>query len=137
VVYPILESLSESPVEGIRFFSGTVRYSNTFKVEENQDISGNIILDLGEVHHMARVRLNGEDLGLAWKMPYRICISGKVRQGENTLEIDVTDSWANRLMGDERKPADSRLTYTPERFYTEEDTPILSGLLGPVRILRL
>ena len=137
VVYPILESLSESPVEGIRFFSGTVRYSSSFKVEEDQDISGNIILDLGEVHHMARVRLNGEDLGLAWKMPYRICIGGKVRQGENTLEIDVTDSWANRLIGDERKPADSRLTYTPERFYTEEDTPIPSGLLGPVKILRL
>ncbi len=130
-----LRPLSESAVEGIRYFSGTATYSQSFTFEK-QD-AGRIVLDLGEVHHMARVFLNGEDLGLAWKEPYRVDASTAIREGENTLEIRVTDSWANRLIGDERLKPEDRLTFTAVQFYTAEDEPVPSGLVGPVRLLSI
>jgi hypothetical protein len=136
VTLPVLRDLSSSPVEGIRFFSGTAVYDCRFEGDETlSGRAGRWLLDLGEVHHTARVFLNGEDLGLAWKVPYQIDVSGKLLPGDNHLEIRVTNSWANRLMGDERKPQSARVTFTSEQFYTADDQPIPSGLIGPVRIL--
>ena len=84
---------------------------------------------------MARIRLDGKDLGLAWKPPYRLRLDQALQAGDNELEIEVTNSWANRLIGDARKPVAERVTFTPEPFYTATDHPIPSGLVGPVRIL--
>ncbi|MBR1576343.1 MAG: glycoside hydrolase family 2 [Bacteroidales bacterium] len=157
---PVLPSLSESPVEGIRYFSGTVTYRTVFTIKPDPADTGMIAetatlaagqraadsaytraveywLDLGEVHHMARILLNGHDLGLAWKTPYRLPLGEALRDGMNELEIRVTDSWANRLIGDVRKPSEDRLTYTAVPFYTAEDAPIPAGLIGPVRLLRI
>ena len=123
-------------MEAIRYFSGTVTYRCRFSAPPAHGPVP-LVLDLGEVHHMARVRLNGKDLGLVWKAPYRIPLGQTLRTGDNELEIEVTNSWANRLIGDARKPVSERVTFTPEPFYTATDQPIPSGLVGPVRILDL
>ena len=130
---PHLEPLSESAVEGIRYFSGTASYTKTFEYYPH-DTETSVWIDLGEVHHMARVFLNGVDLGLAWKEPYKVDASKAIKAGANELEVRVTDSWANRLIGDERKSPEDRITYTATQFYTAEDNPIPSGLVGPVRL---
>ena len=57
------------------------------------------------------------------------------KEGINEVEIRVTDSWANRLIGDARKRPEDRLTYTVKTFYPPEDEPLPSGLVGPVRLL--
>lgn len=134
-VLPALKSLSESRVEGIRYFSGTASYLKSFVAPHDLPETGERVLDLGAVHHMARVFLNGVDLGLAWKAPYRLPVTDALREGVNELEIRVTDSWANRLIGDARKAPADRLTYTSWTFYTADDEPIPSGLVGPVRLL--
>ena len=135
VTMPALRSLSESPVEGIRYFSGTATYRTSFEVLEGPAAGETPILDLGEVHHMARVILNGKDLGLVWKPPYRLTPGEALKEGTNELEIRVTDSWANRLIGDRRLPLEKRLSYTVVQFYTADDEPIPAGLVGPVRLL--
>ena len=56
---------------------------------------------------MARVKLNGNDLGVLWKAPYRVEIGQFAKAGENTLEIEVTNLWINRMIGDENLPEDS------------------------------
>jgi len=132
--FPELKSFSECSDEGVRFFSGTASYAKTFSIGAPLP-QGRILLDLGEVHHMARVFLNGKDLGLAWKAPYRLEAGGILREGANELRIDVTDSWANRIIGDERKAPEQRITYTPRQFYTSSDEPVPAGLVGPVRII--
>ena len=78
----------------------------------------------------------GEDLGLLWKEPYRIDISEALVEGNNTLEIKVTNSWANRLIGDSALPMEERAARTSWEFYSPNDPLPTSGLLGPVRILR-
>lgn len=70
----------------------------------------NYYLDLGVVKNLARVSLNGCNLGVAWCYPWRLDATGALRDGENRLEIEVANLWPNRLIRDAGLPADQRLT---------------------------
>jgi len=52
--------------------------------------------------------------------------------GENTVEIDVTNLWPNRLIGDAQSPNSKHYTWTNIRKYTKVSPLLPSGLLGPV-----
>ena len=129
-----LGSFTASEDEGIRYFSGTATYVRHFTF--NGSGTDNLWLDLGDVRNMARVSLNGTDLGLAWKSPYRLSTAGALKKGDNELRIEVTNSWANRLIGDEQPGVGERITYTSHPFYTADSPLVPSGLLGPVCIIR-
>jgi len=128
-----LASLSESDVPGIRYFSGTATYTKEFRWRGK--LVDGILLDLGEVGDMARVFLNGVDLGLAWKVPYRVDVSPALKKGLNKLEIRVTNTWVNRTIGDEQPGVVKRITYVPYKEYEADDPLLPSGLMGPVRLL--
>jgi hypothetical protein len=120
------------PERGIRYYSGTASYEQAFDMPS---VEGVFSLDLGTVHEIARVRLNGKDLGVVWTAPWSVDLGGALRKGANKLEIEVTNLWPNRIIGDAALPAEQRLTKTNVSFGTGD--PLLpSGLLGPVRILR-
>jgi hypothetical protein len=90
---------------------------------------------LGKVRNVAAVKVNGEDAGIAWTEPFRVDISPHLRPGENTVEIEVTNLWPNRIIGDRLLPAEERITRTNIRKFND-DTPLLeSGLFGPVRLM--
>lgn len=122
--------------EGIKYYSGIAVYRNTFdRPVTDQRGGGTLYLDLGEVHNMARVRLNGHDLGVVWCAPWRVDIMKAVQERENQLEIEVANLWPNRLIGDERTPAENRISWTTWSPY-KSDSPLLpSGLLGPVTVV--
>jgi len=69
-------------------------------------------LDLGTVKNLARVRLNGRDLGVAWCAPWRREITEVVKPTDNRLEISVANLWPNRLIGDQSLPTAQRLAWT-------------------------
>ena len=79
------------------------------------------------------MRLNGRDLGVVWTPPFRVEISGAVKAAGNVLEIDVVNTWYNRLIKDLTLPAAERLTRTNIRLKAGA-TPADSGLLGPVTL---
>ncbi len=126
-----LRSWTENSDPGIRYFSGTARYATRFRlpaVEPNRIL----YLDLGDVREVAHVRMNGHDLGVLWKKPFRVRINAAVHTGENVLEIAVTNFWPNRIIGDQLLPPGQRITRTNITRY-RADSPLLpSGLLGPV-----
>ena len=93
-----------------------------------------IWLDLGVVHEMARVRLNGHDLGVVWCAPWRVDITEAARSEGNRLEIDVANLWPNRLIGDSKLPPEKRLTQTTWSPYRPNSPLLPSGLLGPVTL---
>lgn len=121
-----------SKVPGVRYYSGTAVYRQTFDLPAQQPGEGPFVLDLGRVEVIASVRLNGVELGTAWTAPYRLRIAGALKSRGNKLEIRVTNLWPNRLIGDSGLPVGKRLTHTNINPY-RPDSPLLpSGLLGPV-----
>ncbi|MCL4483976.1 MAG: glycosyl hydrolase [Bacteroidetes bacterium] len=156
VVFDSLADWTTRKEEGIRHYSGIARYSKTFDLPESSLISkkSKLYLNLGNVKNMARVKLNGKDLGVVWTFPWQVDISGVVKGKGNKLEIEVANLWANRLIGDESLPDDGikggkwpdwilngtprptkRYTFTTYRFYKKDDPLLESGLMGPVSIM--
>ncbi|MBZ5562625.1 MAG: discoidin domain-containing protein [Acidobacteriia bacterium] len=134
VEFPELVSWTTRPEEGIKHYSGTATYRRRFDLPLGINKAGNrIALDLGKVDYVARVRLNGKDLGVVWTAPWRIEITEAVKPIGNDLEIKVVNLWPNRIIGDAALPPDKR--YTKTNIVYKKDDPLLeSGLLGPVRI---
>ena len=123
-----------------------------------------LFLNLGTIHALAEVWLNGENLGVVWTAPWRVDISSAVKAKRNKLEIKVTNVWANRLIGDEQQPPDcfygkgdfgnggplksfpdwfvkneprpspGRFTFTTWNYFTKNSPLVPSGLLGPVTV---
>ncbi len=153
-----LISWSEHPDSGVRYFSGTATYLKEFTLDRAQLGPAQVLaLDLGAVKSLARVRLNGVDLGVLWKPPFRTDITRAAKVGANRLEIEVTNGWPNRLIGDEQLPEDrewdgihlkkwpqwvldgkpsptGRYTFTTWHHWTKDSPLQESGLLGPVTI---
>ena len=94
---------SDQPV--VKYFSGTARYTTTFEAPKAEG-QGRIELDLGTVKELARIRVNGIDCGVTWHTPFRVDVTKALKPGKNELEVDVTNTWANRLIGDEQEPVD-------------------------------
>jgi hypothetical protein len=124
------ESWSESTTPGIRYFSGTAIYRTWIDVQPRTSS----ILTLSELHEIATVRVNGREVGTMWAMPYRLDITAALHPGRNAIEIEVTDLWPNRIIGDANAGGGPTYTRTNIRKYTA-DTPLLpSGIVGPVRV---
>jgi hypothetical protein len=132
VEFPSLTSWTERPEDGIRYYSGSAVYHKEFSIAQ-PPANAQVYLNLGEVKDVgiASVTLNGRRLGVLWAPPYRIAITGILRAGNNVLEVEVINSWRNRLVGDRDKPAEQRFTKTNIAIRPEW-TLLGSGLLGPV-----
>ena len=94
-------------------------------------------LDLGDVKNLAEVLVNGKQLGIVWKKPFRVDVTEALRPGANAVEIKVTNLWVNRLIGDQQPNTAKKHTYTTMPFYKADSSLLPSGLLGPVRFVRL
>jgi hypothetical protein len=138
IVFGQLVSWTERPESEIRYYSGTAVYRKAFDLPAAGQSGGDEPrwwLDLGEAKNVAAVRINGSDVGIAWTEPFRVELTGHLKATDNQLEIEVTNLWPNRLIGDSRLPPEERITGTNITKF-QEDSPLReSGLLGPVRLL--
>ena len=158
-----LASWTENSTPGVRFFSGTATYTKTVQVKpELVDPGCRLMLDLGQVQVMAKVKINGKDCGILWKPPFEADVTGVVRAGPNALEIQIVNLWPNRLIGDEHLPQDctwqtptqagaalarwpswllegkpsptGRITFTTWKHWSKDSALLESGLIGPVTL---
>ncbi len=154
VTFAALEDWTTRTERGIRYYSGIATYRKAFDLPRELRGSAQdrrVYLDLGTVHDIARVRLDGKDLGVVWCAPWRVEITDMVKAAGNVLEIDVANRWPNRLLGDRQAPdrnvrtvrwdsgllsgrtfRTGRYTFTTGRGYGKL---LPSGLLGPVRVM--
>lgn len=131
-----LASWHESTDPGVKYFSGTGTYTKTIRTPAEWFAPGaRLWLDLGDVENLAEVSVNGKPLGIVWKAPFRVEVTGALKPGENSLAIAVTNLWVNRLIGDQQPGATEKYTFTTQRFYRANSPLKPSGLLGPVRVV--
>ena len=159
VTFERLEDWARRPEDGIRYYSGTAEYRINFSNRTPEAGSRRkVYLDLGRVAVMAEVKLNNRNLGILWKPPYRVDVTGTLKNGDNRLEVKVVNLWVNRQIGDERLPEDSarnedgtlkswpqwfaegkpsptgRFTFSTWRLWQKNEPLVESGLMGPVTL---
>jgi hypothetical protein len=123
--------------DGIKYFSGAATYRTSIRLPALAAVAGRrLLLDLGGVHELAVVFLDGIQVGTAWHAPFEIELPPDAGPGAHRLEIRVDNLWVNRLIGD-RQPGASAVAFAPQSPYTANSPLMPSGLLGPVRILAL
>jgi hypothetical protein len=142
-----------------RFFSGTAVYEKAFELPKAFLPPGGLaVLDFGEgtvvegrgggqgmramlespVREAAVVYVNGQRAGSVWRPPYEADVTRLLRPGRNTLRIVVGNPAINSLAG--QPPPDYRALNKlyGERFQPQDMDnlqPVVSGLLGPVRLV--
>ncbi len=155
-LFPVLSDWTTSQDPGIKYYAGVATYRKTFDLSSLDTGTARFWLNLGPVHDLARIRLNGKSLGVLWTAPWQVEVTGQLRPQGNHLEIDVANRWPNRLIGDARlretAPAEKHVpawvlgrgprtgpgfTYTTYPYYHAQDTLLPSGLLGPVTLIRV
>jgi hypothetical protein len=135
VLFQQLQDWSQRSDPGIKNYSGIAVYENTFDLPQPLRGGGKrILIDLGIVHNLARVRLNGRDLGVVWCAPWRVDVTNTVQARANRLEIQVANLWPNRLIGDKALPPEQQVTWTTWNPYTADSPLLPSGLMGPVTL---
>ncbi|HTL73200.1 MAG TPA: glycosyl hydrolase [bacterium] len=135
VKFDALVDWTERPEDGIRYYSGTASYAKTFDAPLSALAAKPVVLTLGALNSLARVELNGRDLGVVWCAPWQIAVpAGLLKPTGNELRIRVANRWPNRLIKDAGLPADQRLTKTTWNPYKPGDPLLPSGLLGPVTL---
>ena len=96
---------------GLDGYAGTVVYRTTFKLSPTA--GSTYSLELGAVGDIAVVKLNGKSCGVRMWAPYQLPVTEQLREGDNQLELEVTNSLAARFDPKNARP---------------------SGLIGPVRL---
>ncbi len=96
---------------GLEHFSGTLCYETTLHWSPGQgDPQTRIRLNLGEVYEIARLFVNGRNVGVQMWSPYCFDITEELREGDNLIQLEVTNSLANGM----------------------SHSSLRSGLIGPV-----
>ncbi len=119
----------------MKYFSGIADYHRAFPVSAAWLHSGDrIFLSLGDVHDVAKVAVNGRNVGTLWKAPYRVDVTAALHKGTNQISVQVTNLWVNRLIGDQQLGA-VKYTFTTFKPYSADSPLLPSGLLGPVKLV--
>jgi hypothetical protein len=157
--FDALSSWSDNADKAVKYFSGTATYKTTFKLGRRPKAPQRFFLDLGQIEVVAEVKLNGKNLGTFWQTSGKPDITDYLKDGENTIEIAVTNLWVNRLIGDASLPdaperqSNGTLSAWPQwllegkldptgrqsfcmwNLWKQDEQPVVSGLLGPVRLV--
>jgi len=120
--------------DSIKYYSGTAIYRKNITLDKLTS-GKSVFLNLGNLTSMAKIKVNGKDMGGVWTAPWQVEISSALNAGNNLIEISVVNNWMNRLIGDLKIPAEQRPTWTITMPYKTDNPLQASGLFGPVKVL--
>jgi hypothetical protein len=164
--FTALTDFSKNTDPAVKYFSGTATYESTMSLADTDLSKGKTVtIDLGELYDIAELEVNGKKAGVLWCPPYKIDITKFVNTGANNIKIHITNTWVNRLIGDEQHPEDfdwtdknqglramkslpdwftknqprptkERKTFIPWYYYNKNSDLKPAGLLGPIKLLK-
>ena len=126
---------SQHADDRIRYFSGHARYTTTWKLKASEVPQGRAWLSFPNVKDIAHVWINGKDCGIAWTAPYEVEITGALKKGKNTIEIEVVNTWHNALRGADQGKAPYEGIWTNAKYRTKGDGLLPAGLMEPPVII--
>lgn len=133
VEFPSLTDWIMHKNDKIKYYSGTAVYTSTFNYK-NMEQTKDVFIDLGNVGVIASVKINGKTIGTTWIAPFQLNATDAIKEGLNTIEVEVVNVWRNRITGDKLLPESDRTTWLLVDGITPDEELIPSGLLGPVTI---
>ncbi|WP_169802890.1 glycosyl hydrolase [Sphingobium herbicidovorans] len=103
-------------------FAGSGTYSRSINVDAGWLTKGTkLVLDLGQVHDIATVTVNGQSLPPLFSAPFRVDVTGLLRAGKNDLSVAVANVPHNGMI-DPKDPTYKKLKPAP------------AGWSGPARL---
>lgn len=136
VIFKTLTDWSNNGDERIRYYSGTAFYRNIFQSGTLQK-GERLLLKISDVRNMAKVKVNGKDVGGLWTAPLHLDITDAVVNGKNQIEIEVVNLWVNRLIGDSRLPINEHKTWLATNPFKPDNKLEPSGLIGEVELMTI
>ncbi len=136
VVFNQLISWSDHPDERIKGFSGSAVYRTSFYLE-NTYPNETILLNTGRINGMAKIKVNGQETGTVWTAPWQLDVSKAIKKGSNIVEVEVVNTWTNRLLKDSKLNAKERLSHTEITNFSTDSNYEVSGLTGPVTLMKI
>lgn len=135
IIMKSLSDLSRSADDRIKYYSGKINYATNFTIPISLlDEKNEVWLNLGQVVSMAKIKVNGEDAGGIWTYPYSTRVTPFLKEGTNSLEIEVVNTWVNRIIGD-LQPGEKEQKVVPINNPWSGDSPLMkSGILGRVKM---
>ncbi|MBS1850901.1 MAG: glycoside hydrolase [Acidobacteria bacterium] len=148
-----------------RYFSGTAFFSRTLSFREDSP-KRRIFLDFGEavptnrealasgtlrgysfaalltppIREAATVFVNGQRAGAVWAPPYKVELTGLLKNGENTIRVEVYNTAINALAEGGRIPNTQALTEQYGFRFRLQDfenlQPLPSGILSSVKLVK-
>jgi len=123
-------------------FSGTGVYGTSFQISSKN--ADDYLLQLGKVYESAKVFINDKETGILWSIPYEARIGRYLKEGKNTIRIEIVNLMANRIGNMDRNKQVWR-KYHEINFVNINYKPFdatnwkvqTSGLQGPVTIVPL
>jgi len=129
-----LKSWTQLADSSLKYYSGTAIYSSSFECEENSSpVTATMYFD--SIYNIATIRVNGINCGTLWTPPYNIDITKALKTGKNNIEIEVANTWHNRLIDDNLLPPDKRMTWTTAPFRLKDKPVLPAGLVGEVKLI--
>ena len=104
--------------ESLKTYSGGMWYRKNLNVTAQQAASTEISLDLGDLVSSAQVWINGQQLDAKLTPPWKFDLSGKLKSGDNKLEVLIYNTLGNHYLT------------TPSKYVGRTK----SGLIGPVTV---
>lgn len=144
VIFKTLTDWTTNPVQGIKYYSGKAIYKISFDFSPKE--KERYCIELGDVRDVgiATVKLNGKELGTLWTSPFRVEVTSSLVEGKNDLEVEVINSWYNRVAGDEMGVSEKKYTNTNiilgRKAAGDHKASVRlqpSGLLGPVSLRKM
>jgi len=113
----------------LKYCSSKGTYTTTFNLTKDyiQDYSI-LYLSLGRVHDVAIVKINGKECPPLLVYPYEVNITSLVKEGENQIEVEITPTLRNRLIGYGKNGGEDWVNHKNKKEFMP------SGLIGPVKL---
>jgi hypothetical protein len=129
VVFDSLVPWTGSADAQIKYYSGTAIYHNSFNWT-GKSAGESATIEFDSLYNIATIKVNGTDCGTLWTRPYKLDITKALINGINHIEIEVSNTWHNRLIGDQLLPVEKKITWTTAPFRLANKAIVASGIDG-------